>query len=156
METLQTIVKILFNINILTITKIVVDTSTQASSSETFAVQSIKDLNWERVEQLTSPTTSYSILKDCISKGDGTPAQLERFKCYKNIDRYKQSVPAFRYNVAVLPPNGYTKHHWYIRTYSCNTNSYKHEFFIKDSKEEILDCINDAWASGLYFEPLHF
>ena len=70
------------------------------------------------------------------------------------MERYKQSVPAFGYNVAVFPPNGDTKHHWYIRTYRCNTNSYKHVSLIKDSKEKILDCINDAWASGLYFVPL--
>ena len=46
------------------------------------------------------------ILKDCIGKGDGTPAQLEYLICSNSImiKRYKQSVPAFRYNAAVFPP----------------------------------------------------
>ena len=36
-----------------------------------FAVSSIKDLNWERVEQLTSPTTSYDTIK-CFTENAGT------------------------------------------------------------------------------------
>ena len=51
METLRTINKILF------------DTSFQPSFSGNFAPQSIKDLNWERVKQLISPTTSYIAIK---------------------------------------------------------------------------------------------
>ena len=51
METLRTINKILF------------DTSFQLSFSGNFPAQSIKDLNWERVKQLTSPITSYDVIK---------------------------------------------------------------------------------------------
>ena len=45
------------------INKIFADTSIQLSSCWNFTATSIKDLNWERVEQLTSPTTSYEAIK---------------------------------------------------------------------------------------------
>ena len=89
-------------------------------------------------------------LKDCISKGDGTPAQLENLKCSNNMERYRQSVPAFTYNPAVFPPYGDTKHHWYISTYGPD----KHVSLITDSKEEILDYIDNARGFYLYFVPL--
>ena len=210
------------------------------SFSENFAAHSIKDLNWERVNQLTSPTTSYDIIKyftenagtgihpcvvveialkwwsvrtdrehvdmsfitplittiqnvcslwycsvcrderyegltktldipeptaslrmyystwdnknnrrileDCISKGDGTPAQLEGLYCSDNMERYRQSVPAFTYNAAVFPTYGDTKHHWFIQTPD------KHVSLIADSKEELLNCINAAFMV-LNFAP---
>ena len=229
METLRTIDKILF------------DTSFQLSFSGNFAAQSIKDLSWERVKQLTSPITSYDVikhftenagtgihpcvvveivlkwwsvrtdrehvdmsfitslittiqnvisawyysvcwderykglmrtlnipkptvpryiyyriwgnsnnkrvLKDCISKEDGTLVQLEYLRCTRNMDRYRQGVPAFRYNAAVFPPYGDTKHHWYIRTLR------KHVSLITDSKQEILYCIDKAFSFGLFYAP---
>ena len=46
-----------------TITRISLDTSIQLSSCWNFTVQSINDLNWERMKQLTSPTTSYDAIK---------------------------------------------------------------------------------------------
>ena len=222
-------------------------------ASKTFTVHSIKDLKWERVEQLTSPTTSYDaikyftenagtgihpcvvveivlkwwsvrtdrehvdmsfitplittiqnvsshwyysvcederyeglmrtldipdhatlrvicystwdsnirrILKDCISKGDGTPAQLENLKCTVSMERYRQIVPAFRYNAAVFPPYGDTKHHWFIRTYSPHkhhgyiSTPAKYVSLITDSKEEICNYINNTWNFTLYFVSL--
>ena len=246
-QTLQKTSSVCANMEALrTINKILFDTSFQPSFSGNFAAQSIKDLNWKRVEQLASPTTSYGDikyftenagtgihpcvvveivlkwwsvradtkhvdmsfmtplimtiqnvsskwyysvrkderysglmrtldipkpttkcsmgyradaynntlrdnernLKDCIRKGDGTPAQLEYLKCSNNMERYRQSVPAFRYNAAVFPPYGDTIHHWFISTYN------DHVSFITDSKEEILYCINNAWAFYLHFVPL--
>ena len=227
METLRTINKILF------------DTSFQPSFSGNFPAQSIKDLNWERVKQLTSPTTPYeaikyftknagtgihpcvvaeivlkwwrvrtdrehvdmsfitplitlstlsswwyysvfmderyeglmitldipkpatprymryyykkcAALKKCISKGDGRPAPYESLYCSDNMERYRQSVPAFRYNAAVFPPYGDTIHHWYISTY----NPSRHVSLITDSKEEILDYIDNASHIELHFVPL--
>ena len=44
-------------------------------------------------------------------------SQLKYLRCTDNMQRYRQSVPAFRYNAAVFPPYGDTIHHWYIRTY---------------------------------------
>ena len=88
------------------------------------------------------------ILKDCISKGDGTPVQLEDLRCSVNMERYRQSVPAFRYNAAEFPPYGDTKHHWYINTLN------NHVSLITDSKEEMLHYINDAWVFELNFVPL--
>ena len=88
------------------------------------------------------------VLKDCISKGDGTPAQLEDLVCSDNMERYKHSV--FRYNAVVFPPYGDTKHHWYIAT----ENSYIHVSLIANSKEEILDYINNGRFINLDFVPL--
>ena len=88
------------------------------------------------------------VLKDCISKGDGTPVQLEELWCSDNMERYRQSIPAFRYNAAVFPPYGDTKHHWYITTVD------KRASLITDSKEDILNYINNALAFYLDFVPL--
>ena len=87
-------------------------------------------------------------LEDCIRKGDGTPAQLKYLQCSDNMERYRDSVPAFTYNAAVFPPYGDTKHHWYIRTYN------NHVSLITDSKEEICNYINSAWVFYLHFAPL--
>ena len=239
METLRKITVILFDTNIHKVTNI--DTSIQPASSWNFTASSIKDLNWERVEQLTSPVTSYdaikcftenagtgihpcvvveivlkcwsvrtdtehvdmsfitpliitiqnassewyysvcnderykgliktldipaptryigymynraytnNTLKDCIRKGDGTTVQFEDLKCSNNMERYRDSVPAFTYNPAVFPPYGDTKHHWYISIYGPD----KHVSLITDSREEILDYIDNAWGFYLYFVPL--
>ena len=240
METLRKITEMLFDTNIHKVTNI--DTSIQPTSS-------VKDLNWERVKQLTSPTTSYGDIKyytenagtgihpcvvveivlkwwsvrtdrehvdmgfitplitriqnassewyydvckderykgltktlnipeptaerymyyrahviynfsynsnnarvlDCIRKGDGTPVQLVHLDCSDNMKRYRQSVPAFRYNAAVFPPYGDTKHHWYIRTLDPS----RHVSLITDSKEEIWNYINNGWTFNLNFVPL--
>ena len=90
------------------------------------------------------------VLKDCISEGDGTPVQLEDLYCSDNMERYRQSVPAFRYNAAVFPSYGDTKHHWFIST----DDPYKHVSLITDSKEEILDYIDNASHIELHFVPL--
>ena len=45
------------------IIRISLDTSIQLSSCWNLTAQSIKDLNWKRAEQLTSPTTSYGDIK---------------------------------------------------------------------------------------------
>ena len=92
------------------------------------------------------------ILMDCISKGDGTPVQLKDLYCTKNMKRYRQSVPAFRYNTAVLPPYGDTIHHWFIRT--SGPDGYKHVSLITNSKEEICNYINNASNILLCFVPL--
>ena len=89
-------------------------------------------------------------LKDCISKGDGTPAQLEDLHCSNNKERYRLRVPAFRYNAAVFPPYGDTKYHCYIKTY----NPDKLISLITGSKEEILNYINNANNFALFFIPL--
>ena len=95
---------------------------------------------------------NYNTLKDCIRKGDGTPAQLKDLLCSDNMERYRQSVPAFRYNAAVFPPYGHTIHHWCIRTYG--PDGYKHVSLIADSREEILDYIDNTSAIILFFVPL--
>ena len=253
METLRKIAEILFDTNIQKVTNI--DTSIQPASSWNFTASSLKlkDLNWERVEQLTSPVTSYGdikyftenagagihrcvvveivlkwwrvktdtehvdmsfitprittmqnvsswwyysvcndkrynglmktldipeptaervmyyrahvrdvqsdrahndynrrVLRDCISKGDGTPLQFKDLRCSDNMERYRQSVPAFRYNTAVFPPYGDTIHHWYIYTYG----PLKHVSLITNSKEEICNYINNASNILLCFVPL--
>ena len=91
-------------------------------------------------------------LEDCIRKGDGTPAQLEDLRCSDNMERYRQSVPAFRYNTAVFPPYGDTIHHWFITTLGPST--FRHVSLITDSKEEISNYINDILGFSLHFVPL--
>ena len=92
-------------------------------------------------------------LKDCISKGDGTPVQLEyNLRCSDYMERYRQSVPAFTYNAAVFPPYGDTIHHWCIRTSNLDGN--KHVSLIIDSKQEIFNYINNAIDILLEFVPL--
>ena len=61
METLRKITVILFDTNIHKVTNS--DTSIQPASSWNFTASSVKDLYWERVEQLTSPITSYGDIK---------------------------------------------------------------------------------------------
>ena len=90
------------------------------------------------------------VLRECIRKGDGTPAPLEDLKCSNNMERYRQSVPAFTYNAAVFPPYGDTKHHWYIST----DDPYKYLSLITDSKKEISNYINNARGFYLHFVPL--
>ena len=243
-QTLQKVSSVCTHVETLRIiNKIFADTSIQLSSCWNFTASSIKDLNWERVEKLTSPTLYEAIkyftenagtgihpcvvveivlkwwsvrtdrehvdmsfltplittiqnvssmwyycvcydkrykglmetlnipateparyiryrahildeipdklfLRDCISKGDGTPVQLEELWCSGNMERYRQSVPAFRYNTAVFPPYGDTIHHWYIST------PYNHVSLITDSREEICNYINNAWFFTLDFVPL--
>ena len=81
-------------------------------------------------------TYNYCNLEDCIRKGDGTPVQLEDLECFGNMEGYRQSMPAFRYNAVVFPPYGDTKHHWFIST------PYNHVSLITDSKQEIFNYIN--------------
>ena len=63
-QTLQKASSVCANMEALrTINKILFDTNFQPSFSGNFPVQSIKDLNWDRVKQLTSPTTPYEAIK---------------------------------------------------------------------------------------------
>ena len=108
-------------------------------------------------EATTARCISYStfddnrrILKDCIRKGDGIPAQLEDLWCSYNMERYRQSVPAFTYNTAVFPPFGDTKHHWYILT----LGPFKYVSLITNCKEEILYHIKNVVFIMLNFVPL--
>ena len=86
------------------------------------------------------------IMKACISKGDGAPVQLEDLGCSDSMERYKQSVPAFRYNATIFPPYGDTKHHWFIRI------AYKHVSLVTNSKAEILNLIKFNYLE-LHFVP---
>ena len=108
------------------------------------------DKSEPQLEDFWCPNTR--VLMGCISKGDGTPAQLEDLRCTDNMERYRQCVPAFTYNTAVFPPYGDTKHHWYIIT----VDPVRHVSLITDSKEKILDYINNINISDIFlaFIPL--
>ena len=63
-QTLQKVSNACMNMETLrTINKISLDTSIQPASCWNFIASSIKDLNWERVKQLTSPTTPHEFIK---------------------------------------------------------------------------------------------
>ena len=95
-------------------------------------------------------SNSKRLLRGCIRKGDGTPVQLEPLQCSDDLERYRQSIPAFRYNAAVFPPYGDTIHHWCIST----SRPHKFASLIADSKEDICNYINDAENFKLHFVPL--
>ena len=63
--TLQKAAGVCTNVETLrTITKVVIGTSVQPSSSSgSFTAVSTKDLNWQTVKQLTSSTTSYDAIR---------------------------------------------------------------------------------------------
>ena len=94
-------------------------------------------------------------LMDCISKGDGTLAQLECLEFSDNMEGYKQRLPAFRFNAAVFPPYGVTKYHWYLSAdeYNRDTSSFRHASLITDSKDEMLNFIDNEYGSKLHFVP---
>ena len=115
---------------------------------EPTAVRYIYYRAWEYNLEYTSNNNYKRVLRDCIRKGDGTPAQLEELMCSDNMKRYRQIVPAFTYNAAVFPPYGDTKHHWYIIT----SNPFRLVSLITDSKEEILNCNTSGIL--LFFVPL--
>ena len=106
---------------------------------------------WEyNLKDISNVYSNYCNLEHCICKGDGTPVQLVDLRCSDNMERYRQSVPAFRYNAAVFPPYGDTKHHWYIRKVGPD----RHASLITDSKQEIFNYINNASLYDLHFVPL--
>ena len=66
------------------------------------------------------------------------------------MERYRQSLPAFRYNADVFPPYGDTKHHWFITAYY----PHGHKSLITDSKTDILLYIDKAHHTKLHFVRL--
>ena len=99
-----------------------------------------------------------SQLKECIQKGDGTPViPAAPVHCTDNMAQYKESVPAFRYNPAVVPPYITNNGHWYIvcQQYEDNVVT-KHNFisFITDTQQYIVNCLESCKYAYLFFVPI--
>ena len=98
-----------------------------------------------------------SQLKECIQKGDGTPViPATPVHCTDNMAQYKELVPAFRYNPAVVPPYITNNGHWYI-VYQYKDNVVtKHNFisFITDTQQYIVNCLESCKQAYLFFVPI--
>ena len=99
-----------------------------------------------------------SQLKQCIQAGDSTPLVLpvKNIRCSDNMRVNKDTVPAFRYNPAVVPPYGINNAHWYL---VCKCNGYGITTFslisfITDVQQEIMNYLKQCAYAWLYFVPL--
>ena len=99
-------------------------------------------------------SNNQSDLWNCIRKGDGTQAPLQNLNCTNNMERYRQSVPAFSYNAAEFPPYGDTRHHWYIALhYKYKAKVSRFVSLLTNSKEDILNYFR-KFKFVLHFVPL--
>ena len=97
-------------------------------------------------------------IKECIQAGDGTPLVLpvEDIRCTNNMAAYKEIVPAFRYNPAVVPPYTINNGHWFlIFEYEDNdvaTNNFIS--FITNAQQEIVNHLESCTHAWLCYVPL--
>ena len=86
----------------------------------------------------TSDHNVVSQLKECIQTGDGTPViPVTTVHCTDNMAQYKDTVPAFRYNPAVVPPYIIDNGHWYLLCQYKDNDVTKSSFisFITDTQQ---------------------
>ena len=80
-------------------------------------------------------------IKECIQAGDGTPLVLpvEVIFCTDNMAAYKETVPAFRYNPAVVPPYTINNGHWHLHCEYKDNGVITYNFisFITNTQQEI-------------------
>ena len=98
-----------------------------------------------------------SQLKECIQKGDGTPViPATPVHCTDNMAQYKESVPAFRYNPAVVPPYITNNGHWYLLCQYKDNGVTKYNFisFITDTQQYIVNCLESCKHAYLFFVPI--
>ena len=99
-----------------------------------------------------------SQLKECIQAGDGTPViPVAPVRCTNNMAQYKESVPEFRYNPAVVPPYIINNGHWYIVCQQYEDNgitTYNFISFITDTQQYIVNCLESCEHAFLYFVPI--
>ena len=97
-------------------------------------------------------------IKDCIQAGDGTPLVLpvEDIRCSDNMAAYKKTVPAFRYNPAVVPPYSLNNAHWYIYCKYKDNGVITDNFisFITNTQQEIVNHLVSCTYAWLSYVPL--
>ena len=99
-----------------------------------------------------------SQLKQCIQARDGTPLVLpvEDIVCTDNMSVYKDTVPAFRYNPAVVPPYTINNGHWYlVCKYKDNdVTAWNFISFITDTQQDIINYLETCVHAFLCFVPI--
>ena len=97
-------------------------------------------------------------IKECIQAGDGTPLVLpvEDIDCSDNMAAYKETVPAFRYNPAVVPPYSLNNVHWFLHCrYEDNgVTTYNVVSFITNTQQEIVNHLESCTGAWLLYVPL--
>ena len=97
-------------------------------------------------------------IKEFIQAGDGTPLVIpvEHIDCSDNMAAFKETVPAFRYNPAVVPPYSLNNGHWYLHCrYKDNgVITYKFISFITNTQHEIVNHLESCTAAWLRYVPL--
>ena len=70
--------------------------------------------------------------------------------------QYKKSVPAFRYNPAVVPPYITNNGHWYLLCQYKDNGVTKYNFisFITDTQQHIVNCLESCKHAYLLFVPI--
>ena len=97
-------------------------------------------------------------IKKCIQAGDGTLLVLpvEGISCSDNMASYKETVPAFRYNPAVVPPYTINNAHWYFmfRYKDNDVTTYNFISFITNTQQEIVNHLESCTRAWLRYVPL--
>ena len=99
-------------------------------------------------------------IKECIQAGDGTPLVLpvNNIHCSDNMAAYKETVPAFRYNPAVVPPYSLNNAHWYLHCRYKDNGATTYNFislsFITNTQQEIANHLVSCTHAWLRYVPL--
>ena len=97
-------------------------------------------------------------IKECIQAGDGTPLVLpvEDIHCTNNMAAYKETVPAFRYNPAVVPPYSLNNGHWFLTCQYKDNGVITYNFisFITNTQQEIVNHLESCTGAWLWYVPL--
>ena len=97
-------------------------------------------------------------IKECIQAGDGTPLVLpvEHIYCSDNMAAYKETVPAFRYNPALVPPYSLNNGHWYLTCQYKDNGVTTNNFisFITNTQQEIVNHLESCTEAWLWYVPL--
>ena len=72
-----------------------------------------------------------------------------------NMAAYKETIPAFRYNPAVVPPYSLNNAHWYLCKYKDNgVLTYNFISFITNTQQEIVNHLESCTDAWLWYVPL--
>ena len=119
---------------------------------------SLREPGMKRFFYYVSEPSSTDKLKECIQAGDSTPLVLpvENIYCTNNMAAYKETVPAFRYNPAVVPPYTINNAHWFLaceyRDNGVTTDNFIS--FITNTQQEIVNHLESCTHAWLRYVPL--
>ena len=97
-------------------------------------------------------------IKECIQAGDGASLVLPKEDIFSSdsMTAYKQTVPAFRFDPAVVPPYCLNKAHWFLLCRYEDDYVTTHNFisFITNTQQEIVDHLESCTGAYLMYVPL--